>query len=532
MAEKSESSLYSRRNILKSFACLPVLGAFGYAWLRKDKYDSDINTQILNELGISFDPPRIPVVIGADQSKQIRLGLIGYGIRGEQLMRAAGFANPATIDSWKNATYKDSNYKRLEQYREQEDLNIVFNGVCDLFDNRANDAMTASTNGKKLGTDELKEPVTCKRYKNYRDLLAADDIDAVIIAAPDHWHAQMAIDAARAGKHVYLEKCMTRTLDEVYALKKVVNDTGIVFQLGHQGRQTESYYKAKEVIDRGLIGKISLIEVCTNRNSPNGAWVYDIHPDASEKTIDWEQFQSNIEHKVPFSKERFFRWRCWWDYGTGLGGDLLTHEYDALNQILDLGIPASCVSSGGIYFFKDGRDVPDVYHAVFEFPDRDFTMMYSASLASDRDRGKVIMGHDGNLVLGNSLTVYPDAESDKYKKLIDKKIVDPDSPIFQYTPGSKYNNIDAVSSATAKYFAGRGLLYTYRQGKRVDTTYLHIREWLDCIRTKQQPSCNIDQGFQEAVTAHMATMSLREGVKVYWDKEKQMVVKGEPTRIG
>jgi len=532
MSEKDNLNLYSRRGLIKSLACLPVLGAFGYAWLRKDKYDSDINTQILKELGISFDPPRIPVVVGADQSKQIRLGLIGYGIRGEQLMRAAGFAHPSTIDSWEKATYKDSNFKRLDDFRSQDDINIVFNGICDLFDFRAMTAMEASANSKKLDSKEQKDKITCKRYKNYKDLLAADDIDAVIIATPDHWHAQMAIDAARAGKHVYLEKCMTRTLEETYELRKVINDTGIVFQLGHQGRQTESYHKAKEIIEKGLIGNISLIEVCTNRNSPNGAWVYDIHPDASEKTIDWDQFQANLDNKVPFSKERFFRWRCWWDYGTGLSGDLLTHEYDALNQVLNLGIPHSCVASGGVYYFKDGREVPDVFQAAFEFPERDFSLLYSASLANGRDRGKVIMGHDGSLTLGNTLSVYPEAESEKYKKLIDKKVIDPLSPVFQYTSGSSSNSIDAVSSATAKYFAGRGLLYTYRQGKRVDSTFLHIKEWIDCIRTHQQPSCNIDQGFQEAATAHMATLSLREGVKVYWDKEKEMIIKGEPTKIG
>jgi hypothetical protein len=110
--------------------------------------------------------------------------------------------------------------------------------------------------------------------------------------------------------------------------------------------------------------------------------------------------------------------------------------------------------------------------------------------------------------------------------LIEKGVIEPQNPIFLYAPGSK--RIDAVTSATAKYFAGRGLLYTYRQGKRVDTTHLHIKEWTDCIRTHQQPSCNVDQGFQEAITAHMATVSYLEGVKVYWDAEKEQVLRGKP----
>ena len=132
-----------------------------------------------------------------------------------------------------------------------------------------------------------KEP---KQYKTYLELLDAPDIDAVIIAAPDHWHAPMAIEAAKRGKHVYCEKPVSWTVPETYELVKMVKEKGIVFQLGHQGRQTESYIKAKEAIEKNVLGKINLIEVCTNRNDPNGAWVYDIHPEANPATIDWTQF--------------------------------------------------------------------------------------------------------------------------------------------------------------------------------------------------------------------------------------------------
>jgi predicted dehydrogenase len=249
--------------------------------------------------------------------------------------------------------------------------------------------------------------------------------------------------------------------------------------------------------------------------------VYDIHPEGNPQTIDWEQFLGPAP-KVPFSLERFFRWRCWWDYGTGLGGDLLTHEYDAMNQILNLGIPASAVASGGVYFYKDGREVPDVFQAVYEYPDRDFTLMYSASLASDKQRGKMIMGHDGWMEIGDSIDIYPDAESTRYSKYLDDGTMSAEKSIYSYIPGRK--NVDAVATATEKYFAKRGLLYTYRDGRRFDTTHLHVREWIDCIRTGQLTSCNIDQGFQEAITAHMATKALRENRKVFWDPDKKQVI--------
>ncbi len=264
-------------------------------------------------------------------------------------------------------------------------------------------------------------------------MLDAPDIDAVIIAAPDHWHAPMAIEAAKRGKHVYCEKPVSWSVPELYELVKVVKEKGIVFQLGHQGRQTESYIKAKEAIEKNVLGKINLIEVCTNRNDPNGAWVYPIHPEANPKTIDWPQFLGQAPYHE-FSLERFFRWRCWWDYSTGLNGDLLTHEYDALNQIMKLGIPGSVTSSGGIYFFKDGRTVPDVLQVVMEFPKQELSFLYSATLASDRNRGKVIMGHDANMEISDRLVIKADPGSTQYQKKIEDGLINPDtSDLFIYT---------------------------------------------------------------------------------------------------
>ena len=141
-----------------------------------------------------------------------------------------------------------------------------------------------------------------------------------------------------------------------------------------------------------------MVELTTNRNSPWGAWVWDIHPDANAKTIDWKTFQEPValKNRIPFGEEalkRFFRWRCWYDYGTGLSGDLLSHDYDTINQIMDIGIPKYASSTGGIYYYKDGRDVPDVWNATFEFPDKDLTVLYSATLSSNNPRGNRIMGH-------------------------------------------------------------------------------------------------------------------------------------------
>ena len=508
----------NRRDLIKGLATVPVLGAFAVAWYKKRSYDRYLKNNILAEIKLKATPPEIP--LSGPMDKTIRLGIIGYGIRGKHLARAAGFAHPELIDNWVEGASNNPSDNRYRQYLEQEDLNVELNGVCDIFDTYGRMAQEAGANINREGSNG-KMGSAPKRYDNHLDLINASDIDAVIIATPDHWHGPMAIAAAKAGKHVYVEKPMTWTVEETYELRSAVKDNNIVFQLGHQGRQTESYFKAKEAIEQGLLGKVTLIEVTTNRNDPNGAWVYPIHEDANENTIDWQQFIGPAPDH-PFSLERFFRWRCWWDYSTGLSGDLLTHEYDAINQILDLGIPKSAVSSGGIYYFKDGRTVPDVLHTVYEYPDRDLSMVYSATLASNRKRGRVIMGHDASMELGNDLVIKADKRSTRYKQKIKDGIIDPDLPLFVYSPGMK--NVDAVTSPTEQYFAGRGLLYTYRGGKWLDPTHLHIKEWLNCIRNGGNTSCNIDQGFEEAMTAHMGTIAYKENRRVFWDAENERIV--------
>ncbi len=533
--DKANKGGIKRRDILKGLATLPIFGGFIYSFIVKRSKDTDKKQAILEELGIA-EKPAAPAVITTPPAKvgeRIRLGIIGNGGRGESIVRSAGIAHPEWVEEQRKNAEKNKMDTSLRDWLNQDDLNVVLTGVCDVFDVRAERGLAASKNEIRPGIASGPLP-GAKRYRHYQDLLASPDIDAVIIGTPDHLHAQMVIDAVAAGKHVYCEKCMTRTEEETLRMTDAVKNSSIVFQLGHQNRQLESHERAKEIIKKNILGKVTLVETTTNRNSPDGAWYYDIHEKGSPQTIDWDLFQGPAPHKVPFSLERFFRWRCWFDYGTGLSGDLLSHEFDAINQILELGIPKSVVASGGIYFFNNSwpkkdefkmtevRDVPDVFNVVMEYPDRDLTLVYSATLASNRDRGKLIMGHDASLRVGWNLEVYADWDSTRYKEKIEQGIIDTSLPLVAYSPGA--GGLDAITSATQKYFASRGLLYTYREGRRVDTTYLHIKDWLDCIRDGGQPKCNIDQGFQEAITCHMATQSYLLGRKVEWDPVARKIV--------
>jgi predicted dehydrogenase len=514
-------SSISRRGLIKALVSIPVLGVFFYNYFKKKATDQIKKEAILSELGVvEGGPAFIPQAISRPPGERIRVGIIGFGGEGEALVRNAGFAHPQWVEDARQAAREDPRNKGLEVYLGQEDLNIAITAVCDVFDTRAERAIAASQVDVRSGGGPAMPAAT--RYRRYTDLLESGDVDAVFIATPDHWHSRMTIDAVHAGKHVYCEKCMTRTEDEAHAMHAAVKSSNIVFQLGHQNRQSESHIKAREIVDANILGPITLVEGTTNRNSEWGAWVWGIPEEGSPETIDWAQFEEPAPHKVPFSLERFFRWRCWYDYGTGLAGDLLSHEYDGVNQILDLGIPKTAVASGGVYYFKDGRDVPDVFQAVYEYPERDLTLVYSATLANSNYRGLTFMGHDASMKVSGDLTVSADGASTRYSDKIAEGVIDPSRPMFTYRPGFK--GIDAVTSATADYFASRGLLYTYRGGRRVSAYHLLIKEWLDVIRNGGETSCNVDRGFEEAITCHMATRSYLEGRKVEWDPARRRIV--------
>ena len=478
----------------------------------------------MSELNLSSKSPDITPKTSFQKAGQIvRIGIVGFGNRGENLARALGFARPKWIAYLKNRQLENPLETRLQDWLAQEDLNVAITGICDVFDQRRERGKVASRGENRHEIDSVPE---AKIYSNYQEMLQSNEIDAVIITTPDFHHAQMTIDAANAGKHVYCEKCMTRTEDEVHKVVDAVSNKEIVFQLGHQFNQSSSYAKAKEIIDKNILGSINLIETTSNRNTPDGAWVRHLDGDGNpkpgdEQIIDWDLWLGSSQ-KVPFSIDRFYNWTKWWDYGTGLSGQLMSHEYDTANQFLGLGIPKSAVSSGGIYRYKDNREIPDLFQVVFEFPDRDLTFLYSSTLASSRYRGRVFMGHDGSMEVGNNVKVMIDQNSTRFKNKIAEGVIEPATPVLSYSPGAK--DIDAVTSATEKYFALQGLTYTYRGGKRVDTAHLHLREWLDCIRNGGTPSCSIDKGFEVTMACHMATKSYREKRRVEWDPIQKRIV--------
>jgi predicted dehydrogenase len=511
---------FRRRTLLKGLFGFPILGAAWWAGASTSIQKSNERKAILNTLNIQ---PKIPPVVGSMSGDPIRIGLIGFGSRGQHLARSMGYATNDWLAEMEMNAHKDPLDNQLNLFFNQEDLNVRITAVCDVFDVNANQALESFNTGKN----------TIKRYRTHQDLIESGEVDAVVIATPDHWHAPMAIDALNANIHVYVEKPMTHNLAETFQLRDAVLGSRAVFAVGHQHRQTQSFLTAQKVIEQNVLGHVSLIEANTNRNDDNGAWQYPIHKQANGNTIDWDLFLGNAP-KVQFNKEHFFRWRKWWAYGSGLSGDLMTHDFDRINCVLNMGIPSSVTASGGIYTHRDGRTVPDVLQVNMEYPDfstgrsqkpgkeKGMTLVYSATLGSQYYRPTVLMGHDASMELGNKLTIYADGRSTRYKDLLNDGKMDPSIPIYQYDPA--VSGVDGISSATSKYFADKGLLWTYRDGKQVDSTLLHLKEWLSAIRNGGPVSCGIEQGFEEAITAHMTGISYKLGRKIEWDPVRQELV--------
>ena len=324
--EKKESILSSnikRRTILKSLAGIPVLGFFTYEAVSKGTYDrAKRDNGVLKELGLD-DLPTPDYTF--NKGELLRIGIIGFGNRAVAHANGLGYMHPDDVERRKKN-------KTLDAWLAQEDLNVCVTGVCDVFDLHADNGLTTYRNPLRPGGAGI--PLPIKRYRTYQDMIDDKDIDAIMITTPDFHHAEITIAAAKAGKHVYCEKAATHSMEELYEVYDTVKKSGITYQLGHQITQSAVFQQAREIIKKNVLGKITLIETTTNRNTADGAWIRNLDSKGNpkpgdEKTIDWDQWLGKSP-KVPFSLDRYYNWTKWFAYDIGLIGQLFTHEYDAV----------------------------------------------------------------------------------------------------------------------------------------------------------------------------------------------------------
>jgi predicted dehydrogenase len=247
--------------------------------------------------------------------------------------------------------------------------------------------------------------------RDYKEVLARPDVDAVIIATPDHWHVPIAVDALDAGKHVYVEKPMVQLWEEGHRLIDAQKRSGKVVQVGSQRVSSIAYLKARDLLKAGAIGELNMVEAWWARNSALGAWQYSIPPDASPATVDWDRFLGRAP-KRPFEPVRLFRWRNYRDYGTGVAGDLFVHQFSGIHLITGSLGPTRIMSTGGLRFWKDGRDVPDVMLSLFDYPKTErhpaFTLSLRVNFAEGAGDGSGFrfVGNEGVLTLeGQTVTL-------------------------------------------------------------------------------------------------------------------------------
>jgi predicted dehydrogenase len=263
--------------------------------------------------------------------------------------------------------------------------------VCDLYDSRHTAAQEA-----------VRKNVPATR--NYREILDRKDVDAVIIAATDHQHRRIFEDACAAGKDIYCEKPMSHTVEDGFAMMDAAAKANRIVQVGSQRVSSILYARAKEIYDSGKLGDVDHIEAYWDRNSASGAWVYPIPPDASEQTIDWNAWLGDAPKRA-FDPVRFFRWRCFIDYGEGLAGDLFVHLISGIHFITGTDrVARRAQSVGGLFRWRDGRDFPDLIETFYDYPD--FRVYLRCNLNNEGGEFIGFYGTKGTLIIKDTTLSY------------------------------------------------------------------------------------------------------------------------------
>lgn len=326
-------------------------------------------------------------------------------------------------------------------------------------------------------------------YKDYNDLLADKNIDAVYIMTPEHLHHEITIAALKAGKHVYIEKPLAHTIEEGHEIVTAWKNSGKVVQVGTQNRSSSLYKKAKELVQQGMIGDVHFVRAFWYRNSLDSepAWRYTIPPEATPKNTDWNRFLGPAPKRA-WSPERYFQWRLYWDYSGGISTDLLVHQTDIVHYMLDKTVPKTCVATGGIYRWHDDRDVPDTFSAIYEYPGN-LQINYSCYFGNDHyGYGEQLCGNEGTIEVMNRQDLY-------------------------FTPELLKGKAPAkVASRKPIHLNGKA------DFGESDGAINHFRNFVQSVKGNEKVIAPPNVGQEAAVSGHMATLSFKNQKKIVWDE--------------
>jgi predicted dehydrogenase len=347
--------------------------------------------------------------------------------------------------------------------------------------------------------------------RDYREVLARKDVDAIIIGTPDHWHSTVSIDAMNAGKDVYCEKPMVQQLSEGQQMIEAQKRTGRILQVGSQRVSSIIYAKAKEMLASGAIGELNMVEAWVDRNSAIGAWQYSIPPDASPVNIDWDRFLGHAP-KVPFEPVRLFRWRNYRDYGTGVPGDLFVHLISGLHFVTGAIGPNRVYATGGLRFWKDGRDVPDVMIALYDYPTFNVMLRVNFVDGATETSGLRFIGSEGIMSIDSGVTLskvprelepgytidtFPKALQEQYLKEYRQQY--PAKP--KLSPGQM--------SAEEKFVPPKGY----------SDHFEHHRNFIAAVRSRKPVVEDAVFGFRAAGPALLSNISYFDKKVCLWDAE-------------
>ena len=406
-------------------------------------------------------------VLAAQQAtggRKIRFASIGTGIRGCDLLRSA---------------------RKVD--------NGVLVETADLYDMH-----------QKAGLEAYGADVPTSR--DYRRLLDRKDVDAVIVAVSDHLHRSIVLDCIAAGKDVYCEKPMSHNVADGFAMVEAVQANKRIFQVGSQRVSNILYMKAAEIYSSGKLGEVTYIEGHTDRNSPSGAWIYPVPPDASPATIDWEKFLHDAP-QIPFDAVRFFRWRCFKEYGEGVTGDLYVHLLSGMQRVSGINAaPSRAYSTGSLTNFKDGRDYPDLMMTLYDYPGATVSLHCNQNNASGDITA--FYGKEGTMVInGNTLTVTPQ----------DTRPQPEGYSLNGWTAAAKKRYLDEWHAAHPASAASIGEAETYTVTPNYDDTADHLTNFFRAVETREPVTENEVFGNHTAIACHMANHSYFHGVAAKWD---------------
>jgi len=356
--------------------------------------------------------------------------------------------------------------------------------------------------------------------RNYHEILARPDIDAVIIATPDFWHKTAAVDAMNAGKDVYLEKPMIHLYSDGPEIIETARKTKRILQVGSQRVSSIIHKKGQELYKAGALGQLVAVESWWDRTpyDPGGAFNVTIPDDLTPETVDWDRWLGSTA-KVPFNMHYFLQWRKWKEYGSGVAGDLFVHLFSGLHFVSGSIGPTRAVAMGGIRYWKDGRDEPDVLLGLFDYPEGfNLHLRVNFVQGAPENAGLVLVGSEGVMkITGDSISLakapkpaYPPTYGlESFSKATQQQYM------AEYR--KKYPDIYPPSETTLAD-------ETYTAPEGYSDSYDHMKAFFSAVRTRQPVVEDPVFGFRAAGAALLSNVSYQEGRVVKWDPQQMKIV--------